>query len=55
MPTARSALGANYFAGERRHLDIVRVLRDVDETLMPAGISKAGGNEMMHAEPAHIA
>jgi len=55
MPTARSALSANDFAGEGRHLGIVGIFRHVDEALMSAGIAEAGGDEMMHAEMAHVA
>ena len=52
---AAFTLCADNFIRERRHLGIGRILRDVDQTLVTARILEAGGNEMMHAEMAHVA
>ena len=40
---------------EPRHLDVIRVLGNIDARLMPAGVIEAGGDKAMHAEAAHVA
>src|SRR5262249_13689664 len=49
LSTFGAALGAYDFAGKRRNLGIVGILRNVDQALVAAGIVEAGGDQPLHA------
>ena len=55
MPPTRAAFRADDLAGERRHFDIVGKLRHVDQTLVSARILETSCDQVLHAEPSHVA
>ena len=54
VAATRPTLGAHGLAGKRRDLGVVGILRHVDQTLVSARIVEASGDEVLHAEVAHV-
>jgi hypothetical protein len=55
MATTCPALRAHHLVGEPRHFGLGRITRHIDQSLVPAGIVKARGDQPLRAEVAHIA
>jgi hypothetical protein len=54
MPTS-STFPAFHLAVERRHLNVVGVLRHIDNGLTPTGIVQAKGDQVAHPKLTHVA
>ena len=54
-PTARTALAALHVGLEPRNWRVTRIALHVDQRLVAAGVVQAIGDQVMHAQLAHVA